>query len=126
VGVNEQRMRNRARRAVGQQAFRCIDDILIGPRHLREMGDLAALATSLRNDTQLQPIVIRSAGTLFSGARRSQAAKPLRLTKLSVAINDRVDPTLGGRFAKCMTTVPEIGGTTNGAIRDRGRLPVLN
>jgi ParB-like nuclease domain len=112
-------MRNRARRAVGQQAFRCIDDILIGPRHLREMGDLAALATSLRNDTQLQPIVIRSAGTLISGAHRSQAAKLLGLTKVSATINDRVDPTLGGRFAKCMTVVPENyrngSGAANGA-----------
>jgi hypothetical protein len=100
-------MRNRARRDVEQQAFPRIDEILVGPRHLREMSGIAALAASLRDDTQLQPIVIRSAGTLFSGARRSQAAKPLRLTKLSVAINDRVDPTHGARFAKCMTAVPE-------------------
>ena len=71
------------------------------------MGDIAALAASIRDDTQLQPIVIRSAGTLISGAHRSQAAKLLGLTKVSVTINDRVDPTLGGRFAKCMTAVPE-------------------
>jgi hypothetical protein len=115
VGVNEQRMRNRTRRAVGQQAFRCIDDILIGPRHLREMGDLAALATSLRNDIQLQPIVIPSAGKLISGAHRSQAAKLIGLTKLSVTINDRVDPTVGGRFAKCMTAVPENYRSSRGA-----------
>jgi hypothetical protein len=115
LGVNEQRMRNRPRRAVEQQAFPRIDEIVIGPRHLREMGDLAALATSLRNDTQLQPIVIRSAGKLISGAHRSQAAKLLGLTKLSVTINDRVDPTVGGRFAKCMTAVPENYRSSSGA-----------
>jgi ParB-like nuclease domain len=107
LGVNEQRMRNRPRRAVGQQAFRRSDEILVGPRHRRERGDIAALAASIHDDTQLQPIVIRPAGTLFSSARRSQAFKLLGLTKLSVTINDRVDPTVGGRFAKCMRAVPE-------------------
>jgi hypothetical protein len=107
LGVNEQRMRNRARRAVEQQAFRRIDEIVIGGRHRREMGDIAVLAAGIRDDTQPQPIVIRSAGTLFSSARRSQAVKLLGLTKLSVTINDRVDPTLGGRFAERMTAVPE-------------------
>jgi hypothetical protein len=107
LGVNEQRMQNRPTRAVEQQAFPRIDEMLVDPRHLREMGDIAALATSIRNDTQLQPIVIRFARTLFSGARRTQAAKMLGLTKLTVTTNDRVDPTVGGRFAKCMTAVPE-------------------
>jgi hypothetical protein len=107
LGVNEQRMRNRPRRAVEQQAFPRIDEIVIGRRHRREMGDIAALAASIRDDTQLQPIVIRPVGTLFSGARRSQAFKLLGLTKVSGTINDRVVPTLGGRFAKCMTAVPE-------------------
>ena len=58
------------------------------------MGDIAVLAASIRDDTQLPPIVIRSAGTLISGARSSQAAKLLGLTKVSITINDRVDPTL--------------------------------
>jgi ParB-like nuclease domain len=89
------RMRITSRRAVEQQAFRRIDEIVIGRRHHREMGDIAALAASVRDDTQLQPIVIRSAGALISGARRSQTAKLLGLTKLSVAINDRVDPRRG-------------------------------
>ena len=100
-------MRNRPRRAIEHQAFRRTDEILVGPRHLREIGNIAALAASIRDDTQLQPIVIRSAGTLFFGARRSQAAKLLDLTKVGVTINASVDPTLGGRFAKCMTAVPE-------------------
>jgi hypothetical protein len=100
-------MRNRPRRAVEQQAFPRIDEILIGLRHPREMGDIAVLAASIRDDTQLRLIVIQSAGTLISGAHRSQAAKLLGLTKLSVTISDRVDPTVGGRFAKCMRAIPE-------------------
>jgi hypothetical protein len=120
LGVNEQRMRNRPRRAVERQAFPCIDEILVGPRRLREMGGIAALAARIRDDTQLQPIVIRSAGTLISGARRSQAAKLLGLTKVSATINDRVDSTPGGRFAKCMTAVPENyrNGSGTGEWRD--------
>ena len=92
-------MRNRTRRAVEQQAFRRIDEIVIGVRHPREMDDIVVLAVSIRDDTQPQQIVIRSAGTLISGARRSQAGKLLGLTKVSATINDRVDPTLGRRFA---------------------------
>jgi ParB/Sulfiredoxin domain len=115
LGVNEQRMRNRPRRAVEQQALPRIDEIVIGRRHRREMGDIAVLAASIRDDTQLRLIAIRSAGTLFSGARRSQAAKLLGLTKVSVTINASVDPTLGGRFAKCMTTVPENYRNSSGA-----------
>ena len=115
LGVNEQRMRNRPRRAVEQQAFPRIDEIVIGRRHRREMGDIAALATSIRNDTQLQPIVIRFARTLFSGARRTQAAKMLGLTKLTVTTNDRVDPTVGGRFAKCMRAAPKNCRNSSGA-----------
>jgi hypothetical protein len=115
LGVNEQRMRNRTRRAVEQQAFPRIDEILIGLRHPRETGDIAALADSIRDDIQLQPIVIRSAGTLISGARRSEAGKLLGLTKVSATINDRVDLALGRRFAKCMTAVPKNYRNSSGA-----------
>jgi hypothetical protein len=115
LGVNEQRMGNRPRRAVEPPASPCIDEILVGPHCLREMGGIAALAVSIRNDTRLQPIAIRFAGTLFSGARRSQAAKLLGLTKVRVTINDRVEPTRGGRFAKCMTAVPENYRNSSGA-----------
>jgi hypothetical protein len=108
-------MRNRPRRAIEQQAFPRIDEIVIGRRHRREMGDIAVLAASIRDDTQLQPIVIRSAGTLISGAHRSQAAKLRGLTKLSVTINDRVDPTVGGRFAKCMRAAPKNCRNSSGA-----------
>jgi hypothetical protein len=105
-------MRNRPRRAVEQQEFPRIDEIR---RPRREMGDIAVLAASIRDDTQLLLIVIRSAGTLISGAYRSQAAELLGLTKLSVTINDRVDPTVGGRFAKRMRAVPENYRNSNGA-----------
>jgi ParB family transcriptional regulator, chromosome partitioning protein len=88
-------MRITSRRAVEQQAFRRIDEIVIGGCHRGEMGDIGALAASIRDDTRLQPIVIRSAGALISGARRSQAAKLLGLTKVSFTTNDRVDPTRG-------------------------------
>jgi hypothetical protein len=86
-------MRITPRRAVEQQAVRWIDEIVVGSRH-REMGNIATLA-STRGDTQLQPIVIRFAGMLISGARRSQVAKLLGLTKVSVTMDARADPRCG-------------------------------
>jgi hypothetical protein len=70
--------------------------IVVGPRHRRTIGNLAVLAAGIRDDTHLQPIAIRSAGTLISAAHRSQAAKLLGLTKVSGALNDRVDPRRDG------------------------------
>jgi hypothetical protein len=108
-------MRNRARRAVEQQAFRRIDEIVIGGRHRREMDDIVVLAVSIRDDTQPQQIVIRSAGTLISCARRSQAGKLLGLTKVSATINDRVDPTLGRRLTPSRKITGTAATPANGA-----------
>jgi hypothetical protein len=39
------------RGAVEQQGFRRIDEIVVGRRHRREIGDLAAVAASIRDDS---------------------------------------------------------------------------
>jgi hypothetical protein len=59
-------MRITSRRAVEQQAFRRIEEIIVGPRRRRAMGDLAALTRS-----------IEELDALIAGARRLAAASCL-------------------------------------------------
>jgi hypothetical protein len=47
-----------------------IDKIQIGTRHRREMGDVAALASSMGELGLLQPVVVRPDGILIAGERR--------------------------------------------------------
>jgi ParB family chromosome partitioning protein len=54
-----------------------VDAIQVGARHRRDLGDVAALATSIAEIGLLHPIVVNSAGELSRGraaARGRQAA----------------------------------------------------
>ena len=59
-------MRITSRRAAEQQAFRRIEEIIVGPRRRRAMGDLAPLTRS-----------IEELDALIAGARRLPAASCL-------------------------------------------------
>ena len=61
-------------------ATRRISDIIIGKRHRRDMGDLDALARTIRDLGLLHPVVIRPDVTLIAGERRLCAAKLLGWT----------------------------------------------
>jgi ParB family chromosome partitioning protein len=54
---------------------RHIDEIIIGDRHRRDMGDLDAFAADIAEIGLLHPIVIRPDGRLIAGERRLRAAK---------------------------------------------------
>jgi N6-adenosine-specific RNA methylase IME4 len=68
--------------------MRKIDDITVGRRTRREMGDVAALAKSIRESGLMHPVVICPDGRLIAGARRVAAFKLLGHTKIPVTILD--------------------------------------
>src|SRR6516162_8097907 len=58
-----------------------IDSIRVGPRHRRDMGDIAGLAASIAELGLLHPVVIRPDGFLIAGERRLRAARKLGWTE---------------------------------------------
>lgn len=68
-----------------------IDDIVVGVRHRKDMGDLTSLAKSMEASGQLQNIVVDSDGNLICGERRVEAAKILSWTELDCRVVDDFD-----------------------------------
>src|SRR5262245_8424756 len=60
------------------------DEIIVGERHRRDMGDIDGLAASLGELGLLHPIVIRPDGTLIAGERRLRAAELLGWAQIPV------------------------------------------
>lgn len=63
-----------------------IDQIRVGPRHRKEMGDIPGLAASIKQLGLLQPIPLRPDYQLIAGQRRLEAVKLLGWTEVPVAI----------------------------------------
>jgi hypothetical protein len=80
-----------------------ISDIVIGPRHRRDLGDIDVLAASIAELTLLQPIVIRPVGCLIDGRRRLRAAEVLGWTEIPVHVVD-LDAVVRGEFAASITS----------------------
>jgi ParB/RepB/Spo0J family partition protein len=76
-----------------------IDQIRIGERHRRDMGDLGGLAASMAELGLLQPIGVQPHGALIFGERRLRAAQLLGLTEIPVRIID-LDGVVRGEFAE--------------------------
>jgi N6-adenosine-specific RNA methylase IME4 len=74
---------------------RRIDEIIVGERHRRELGNLDSLAASIAEIGLLQPIVITPDGHLIAGRRRLQSAKNLGWTKIPVTVVDLADIVRG-------------------------------
>jgi N6-adenosine-specific RNA methylase IME4/ParB-like chromosome segregation protein Spo0J len=70
-------------------------DIVVGPRHRKDLGDIAGFAASIAEDGLLHPIPIRPDGTLIAGQRRLEAAKRLGWATIPVTVNDRVEVARG-------------------------------
>jgi N6-adenosine-specific RNA methylase IME4/ParB-like chromosome segregation protein Spo0J len=73
-----------------------IDEIVVGSRHRRELGDIKGLAASMGSGLDmLEPIVVRPDGRgqyrLVCGARRLAAAKQLGQTKVPVIVRNLTD-----------------------------------
>jgi ParB-like chromosome segregation protein Spo0J len=88
-----------ARLAPAQQRMIRIDDVRVGSRHRRDMGDLAGLAESIAEIGLLHPIVIRPDGTLIAGGRRLAAFKLLGRTEIPVTVVD-IDSVVRGEHAE--------------------------
>ena len=67
---------------------RRIDEIVVGERHRRDLGDIASLAANVAELGLLHPIVIRPDGTLIAGERRLAAARQLGSCEIPVNVMD--------------------------------------
>jgi ParB-like nuclease domain len=79
-----------------------IASIIIGERHWRDLGDIGALAASIREIGLLHPIVIRPDCTLIAGERRLRAAELLGWTKIPVNVID-LDSVVRGESPRTLT-----------------------
>jgi hypothetical protein len=78
---------------------RPIDEITIGLRHRRDLGDIDGLARSIREVGLLHPVVIRPDGVLIAGGRRLEAARRLGWSDVPVTVVDLAD-VVRGEFAE--------------------------
>jgi N6-adenosine-specific RNA methylase IME4 len=76
-----------------------IDRIVVHERHRRDLGDIDALAANIAEIGLLQPIVVRSDGTLIAGERRLRAAQQLGWSEIPVHVVD-LEAMVRGEFAE--------------------------
>ena len=65
---------------------RRIDEIRVGRRHRRDLGDIGQLAASIADVGLLHPITVDQNGTLLAGARRFAACKQLGWTHVPINV----------------------------------------
>ena len=65
-----------------------IDQITIGERHRKDLGNVEALATSIDEIGLLHPVVVRPDGILIAGQRRLAACRLLGWTDIPVTVID--------------------------------------
>jgi N6-adenosine-specific RNA methylase IME4/ParB-like chromosome segregation protein Spo0J len=78
-----------------------IDSIIVGERHRRDLGDIAALAESIAEVGLLQPIAVTFDGHLIAGERRLRAVEMLgwkTIPYTPIPIN--LDQIVRGEFAE--------------------------
>lgn len=103
-----------------------IDSVKIGKRHRRDMGDIQALAESIKQNGLLHPIVVNSEGTLVAGERRLEACKKLGWKDIPATVVD-LEHLVTGEQAENIDrkdfTVEErvaIGGALEKLIKNNG------
>ena len=68
-----------------------IESIKVKKRIREEMGDISALAESMKRFGQISPIVINSDKVLIAGGRRLEAARSLGWSSINVVIAEITD-----------------------------------
>jgi ParB family chromosome partitioning protein len=69
-----------------------VKDIVIKKRIRRDLGDIPALAESMKRMGQISPIVINRKNILVAGGRRLEAAKRLGWKTINAVLADVPDP----------------------------------
>jgi ParB family chromosome partitioning protein len=77
-----------------------VSRIRVGQRHRKDMGDLAALTTSIQELGLLQPLVVTPDLHLVAGARRLEAVKGLRWEKVPVRVVEGLSDALAALRAE--------------------------
>ena len=72
-----------------------LEQIHVGPRARRQLGDIASLAASIQTLGLLHPVVVTPDGELIAGVRRLAACRSLGWTDIPVTIVPIKDITLG-------------------------------
>jgi N6-adenosine-specific RNA methylase IME4/ParB-like chromosome segregation protein Spo0J len=90
-------MSDRTTHNMQDRGVRRIDEIVIGERHRRDMGDIAGLAASMADPELglLQAIGVRPDGTLIWGERRLRAAQMLGWAEIPVRVVDLAEIVRG-------------------------------
>lgn len=78
-----------------------IADITVGDRHRKDMGDLTALADSIRQEGLLQPIGVTEELQLVFGERRLRATRDILKRKTILARIVDVTSILAGGARLC-------------------------
>ena len=68
-----------------------VNDIKVNKRIRKDMGDIAALADSMKRFGQINPIVITKKNVLVAGGRRLEAARSLGWTNINAVIAEIPD-----------------------------------
>ena len=68
-----------------------INDIKVKKRLRKEMGDISALADSMKRFGQISPILITKKNVLIAGGRRLEAAKTLGWTSINAITTEIPD-----------------------------------
>jgi ParB/RepB/Spo0J family partition protein len=76
-----------------------IDSIHVGRRHRKDMGDIKALAASIKEVGLLHPVVITPDNELIAGERRVEAFKQLGRDKIPATVVS-LDDIVRGEFAE--------------------------
>jgi ParB family chromosome partitioning protein len=76
------------------QGERAISEIRVGERHRKDLGDLDAMAASIRSVGLLHPLVITEDGSLVAGRRRLEAVRKLGRPTVPVRVVAGLDGAL--------------------------------
>ncbi|MBU1067903.1 ParB N-terminal domain-containing protein [Patescibacteria group bacterium] len=102
------------------------DQIRIGPRHRKRMGDIDKLAASIAEVGLLHPVVVKPDGELIAGARRLAAIRKLGWDDVSVTVVD-LDDVMRGEYAENVIRkdfTPTEAVAIGRAIEERVKTPV--
>ncbi|MDR2348587.1 MAG: ParB N-terminal domain-containing protein, partial [Bifidobacteriaceae bacterium] len=80
--------------------IRAVDQITVGARHRKDLGDLESLMASISRHGLLQPITVTPDGVLICGARRLEALRRLGVQQVTVWVRSGLSSRLTSLMAE--------------------------